>query len=47
VGEIRDGLAAIYGPLPLPEVVEYLGDLERIGVLQRETLQREKAPHAP
>jgi aminopeptidase YwaD len=42
VREIRDALAAIYGPLPLPEVTEYLGDLETIGILQRE-----KASHAP
>ncbi len=41
VGEIRDALAAIYGPLPLPEVIEYLDDLEKIGVLKRE------ASHAP
>jgi len=42
VREIRDALAAIYGPVPLPEVAEYLGDLETIGILQRE-----KAAHAP
>ncbi|MFL6260448.1 MAG: M28 family peptidase [Thermoanaerobaculia bacterium] len=42
VREIRDALAAIYGPLPLPEVTEYLGDLETIGILQRE-----RASHAP
>ena len=42
VGEIRDALAAIYGPLPLAEVAEYLGDLEKINVLQRE-----KGSHAP
>ncbi len=42
VREIRDALAAIYGPVPLPEVAEYLGDLETIGILQRE-----KASHAP
>ena len=51
VGEIRDALAAIYGPLPLPEVIEYLGDLEKIGVLQdgRRTMLREKliGHHAP
>jgi aminopeptidase YwaD len=34
VGEIRDALAAIYGPLPLAEVAEYLADLARIGVLR-------------
>jgi hypothetical protein len=42
VGEIRDALAAIYGPVPLPEVAEYLGDLEAIGILQRE-----RTSHAP
>jgi aminopeptidase YwaD len=42
VREVRDALAAIYGPLPLAEVTEYLGDLEKIGVLQREG-----AAHAP
>ncbi|PYQ55353.1 MAG: hypothetical protein DMF53_28260 [Acidobacteria bacterium] len=42
VREIRDALAAIYGPVPLPEVTEYLGDLETIGILQRE-----KSAHAP
>ncbi|HEY4590998.1 MAG TPA: M28 family peptidase, partial [Thermoanaerobaculia bacterium] len=42
VREIRDALAAIYGPVPYPEVTEYLGDLETIGILQRE-----KASHAP
>jgi aminopeptidase YwaD len=42
VGEIRDALAAIYGPVPLAEVTEYLGDLEAIGILQRE-----KSSHAP
>ena len=42
VREIRDALAAIYGPVPLAEVAEYLEDLEKIGVLQRE-----EAPHAP
>jgi len=36
VGEIRDALAAIYGPLPLTEVAEYLSDLEKIHVLQQE-----------
>jgi aminopeptidase YwaD len=40
--EIRDALAAIYGPAPMAEVAEYLGDLEKIGVLQRE-----ESPHAP
>ena len=33
VGEIRDALTAIYGPVPLAEVAEYLDDLRRIGVL--------------
>jgi aminopeptidase YwaD len=42
VSEIRDALAAIYGPLPLAEVAEYLGDLEKIHVLQRGG-----ASHAP
>ncbi len=42
VSEIRDALAAIYGPLPLAEVAEYLGDLEKIHVLQRG-----EASHAP
>jgi aminopeptidase YwaD len=42
VREIRDALAAIYGPVPYPEVAEYLGDLETIGILQRE-----KTAHAP
>jgi aminopeptidase YwaD len=35
VGEIRDGLAAICGPVPLAEVAEYLAALEKIGVLNR------------
>jgi hypothetical protein len=35
VGQIRDDLAAICGPLPLAEVAEYLQDLEAIGVLRR------------
>jgi hypothetical protein len=42
VGEVRDDLAAIYGPLPLAEVIEYLGDMEKIGVLHREGVN-----HAP
>jgi hypothetical protein len=46
VGEVRDALAAIYGPLPLAEVIEYLGDMEKIGLLQREIPRRE-ANHAP
>jgi len=32
---IRDTLSAFYGPVPLPVVAEYLGTLERIGVLER------------
>ncbi|HEX4959513.1 MAG TPA: M28 family peptidase [Thermoanaerobaculia bacterium] len=35
VRQIRDDLAAIYGPLPLAEVAEYLHDLEAIGVIHR------------
>jgi hypothetical protein len=35
VGAIRDALAAIYGPLPLAEVAEYLRALEGIGILRR------------
>ncbi|HEX3552100.1 MAG TPA: M28 family peptidase [Thermoanaerobaculia bacterium] len=42
VGQIRDDLAAICGPLPVAEVAEYLGAMETIGVLLREG-----APHAP
>lgn len=34
-GQIRDALAAIYGPVPLAEVVEYLEALEKIGILTR------------
>ncbi len=33
--QVRDALAAIYGPLPLAEVAEYLDVLERIGILAR------------
>lgn len=33
VRDIRDALTAIYGPVPLPEVAEYLEDLRRIGVV--------------
>lgn len=33
VREIRDALAAIYGPVPVEKVVEYLEALARIGVL--------------
>ena len=42
VREVRDALAAIYGPVPLAEVGEYLEDLEKIGVLRRE-----ESSHAP
>jgi hypothetical protein len=35
VRQIRDDLAAIYGPLPVKEVAEYLAALEAIGVLRR------------
>jgi aminopeptidase YwaD len=42
VGQIRDALAAIYGPVPLPEVTEYLEDLEKIGILIAGG-----TPHAP
>ncbi len=34
VGQIRDALAAIYGPVPLAEVAEYLQALEKIGILR-------------
>ena len=34
VGQIRDALAAIYGPVPVTEVAEYLEALEKIGVLR-------------
>ena len=33
VRQIRDDLAAIYGPVPVSEVAEYLAVLEKIGVL--------------
>ncbi|HEX9942028.1 MAG TPA: M28 family peptidase [Thermoanaerobaculia bacterium] len=33
VGQVRDALAAIYGPVSLAEVAEYLGALEKIGIL--------------
>ncbi len=33
--EIRDALAAIYGPVPLPDVVAYLEALAEAGVLRR------------
>jgi aminopeptidase YwaD len=45
VGEVRDALAAIYGPIPLTVVAEYLGDLAQIGVLQ--LLPTGEAKHAP
>ncbi len=35
VGQIRDDLAAIYGPLPLAEVTEFLAAMESIGVLRQ------------
>ena len=35
VRQIRDDLAAIYGPVPVSEVAEYLAALEKIGVLAR------------
>jgi aminopeptidase YwaD len=35
VAEIRDALAAIHGPVPVAEVAEYLGVLEKIGILRR------------
>jgi hypothetical protein len=35
VGQIRDDLAAIYGPLPVDAVAEFLRVLQRIGVLTR------------
>ncbi len=34
VAQVRDALTAIYGPVPLAEVTEYLDDLARIGVLE-------------
>ena len=33
--DIRDALAAIYGPVPLAAVVDYLRALEAVGVLVR------------
>jgi aminopeptidase YwaD len=33
--QIRDDLAAIYGPVPLAQVAGYLDALERIGVVSR------------
>jgi len=40
VSQIRDALTAIYGPVPLAEVAEYLDDLGRIGVLTIGTASR-------
>jgi aminopeptidase YwaD len=40
VSQIRDALAAIYGPVPLAEVMEYLDDLARIGVLTVDAASR-------
>ena len=40
VSQIRDALAAIYGPLPLAEVAGYLDDLARIGVLTVDAANR-------
>ncbi|HEV7785233.1 MAG TPA: M28 family peptidase, partial [Thermoanaerobaculia bacterium] len=42
VGQIRDDLAAIYGPLPVAEVTEFLAAMEAIGVVRRGG-----ASHAP
>ncbi len=36
VAEIRDLIAAIYGPIPLDVVAEYLGALESIDVVRRQ-----------
>ena len=33
--DVRDALTAIYGPVPLAAVVEYLQALEAAGVLER------------
>jgi hypothetical protein len=35
VQEIRDALSAVYGPVPLDVVAEFLGALEAVGVLSR------------
>jgi hypothetical protein len=45
VSEVRDALAAIYGPIPLAMVAEYLDDLAKIGVLQ--LLRAGDPKHAP
>jgi aminopeptidase YwaD len=42
VGQIRDALAAMYGPVPLAAVAEYLRALEAVGILSRGG-----AAHAP
>jgi hypothetical protein len=47
---IRDALAAIYGPVPLTLVTEYLEALARIGVLEARPLPEpapDSAPAAP
>lgn len=36
VRQIRDALSAIYGPVPVEEVAEYLETLRRIGILLSE-----------
>jgi hypothetical protein len=35
VRQIHDDVSAIYGPVPAATVIEYLADLEKIGVLVR------------
>ena len=35
IQQIRDDLSAEYGPVPIDHVVEYLRDLEKIGILQQ------------
>jgi predicted transcriptional regulator len=35
VQEIRDGVSAEYGPVPLEMVVEYLKALEKIGIVEQ------------
>lgn len=42
VGQIRDDLAAIYGPSPVAEVQEFLAAMEAVGVVRRG-----EAAHAP
>jgi predicted transcriptional regulator len=34
--QVRNLVSAEYGPIPLELVVEYLKDLEKIGVLERQ-----------